>query len=325
MLKQLTDKLKKNKYKYFFVKLFTFLIIVSILDFIAGGILRYFYFKQESGWNYRTTYSMEKTKADLLIMGSSRAAQQYHPDIFEDKLKMSCYNCGRDGNFILYNYAVLRSILKRYKPKMIVLDFIKGQFKINPSEYDRLSVLLPYYKDHPEIRSIINKRGEFEKFKLLSATYPFNSTLFNTIIGNTEFNKERQKDIRGFVIFDNEWERPVKIENNLPPVPYKIDSTFLHCYESFIKDCNSAGVQLYIVCSPYFVKSPNADYSINLGKEIAKNYNVDFIDHSGDTSLINHSSLFSDSMHLNIDGAKIFSEMVADEIIKRIADKQGNY
>ena len=211
MIQAFIYSIKKNKYKYFFAKLLLLLLIVYAADYTCGGILRYFYFRQSSGWNYRTTYSMEKTTADLLIIGSSRASQQYHPEVLEPRLQLSYYNCGRDGNFMLYSYAVLKTILKRHTPKMIILDFIKGQFKENHNEYDRLSILLPYYKNHPEIRPIIELRSRLEKYKLLSNTYPYNSTLFNTIIGNTAFNKERQKDIKGYVVFEDVWNQPLKM------------------------------------------------------------------------------------------------------------------
>ena len=316
MIQAFIYSIKKNKYKYFFAKLLLLLLIVCAADYTCGGILRYFYFRQSSGWNYRTTYSMEKTTADLLIIGSSRASQQYHPEVLEPRLQLSYYNCGRDGNFMLYSYAVLKTILKRHTPKMIILDFIKGQFKENHNEYDRLSILLPYYKGHPEIRPIIELRGRLEKYKLLSNTYPYNSTLFNTIIGNTAFNKERQKDIKGYVVFEDVWNQPLKNDNHIAG-QYKLDSNFLSSYESFIKDCVSAKVKLYIVCSPYYTRPASEDYSVSIGKRIAKKYGVGFLDYSMDTSLIHHPALFSDTMHVNNDGAKIFSAMVADDILAR--------
>ncbi|HMO60639.1 MAG TPA: SGNH/GDSL hydrolase family protein [Ferruginibacter sp.] len=316
MLQKIASQIQKNKYAYFFSRLLALLLIVIVLDAACGGILRYFYFRQSSGWNYRTTYALEQTTDSLLIFGSSRAVQQYHPEVFENKLELSYYNCGRDGNFNLYNYAMLQAVLKRHTPKIIVLDFMKAQFKENPAEYDRLSILLPYYKHHPEIREIIHMRGPFERYKLLSASYPFNSTLFSTLTGNMAFNEKRNPHIKGYVIFDNTWDKPVKTIT-APPPAYTIDSTFLRLYESFIQDCQKAGVQLYIVCSPYYELSPFTDYSIEKGKSIARQYNVDFFDYSKDSILISQQALFSDSMHLNDEGAKVFSARVAEDILRR--------
>ena len=83
MIKSSISRIKKNPYKFFLLKLVVLFVIIFIFDYSVGNILRYFYFKQESGMPYRTTYSIEKTTADILIFGSSRANHHYHPDVFE--------------------------------------------------------------------------------------------------------------------------------------------------------------------------------------------------------------------------------------------------
>ena len=106
------------------------LFIVFLLDFSIGKTLRYFYFKQKCGRQYRATYAIEKTTADVLIFGSSRAYHHYVPGIIEDKMQQSCYNTGSPGQSLLFNYATLKAILKRYSPKLIVLDVVPGDLRI---------------------------------------------------------------------------------------------------------------------------------------------------------------------------------------------------
>jgi hypothetical protein len=286
--------------------------IIFIFDFSIGNILSYLYFKQESGLQYRTTYSIEKTKADLLIFGSSRANHHYHPDVFEKKLHLSYYNVGRDGNFIFYHYAVLKGILKRYSPKIVILDIVQGEFQLDPNSYDRLSSLLPYYRTHPEMHSIIELRNKYEKLKLLSSIYPYNSSIFTILAGNAEFNKKRKSDIKGYVPVLKTWHNSIQMDYN--PVKYKIDSIKVKAYESFIQNCIHSKVKLYIVCSPYFIKSNHTDYSIILAQGIAKKYNIKFWDFSKDSIFINNPKLFGDITHLNDDGAKIFSTKITDNI-----------
>lgn len=163
MIKTSIYKIKKNPFQYFLLKLTVLFAIVFILDISIGSVLRYYYFKQESSSQYRTTYSIEKTKADILIFGSSRANHHYNPDVFDNRMNLSYYNVGRDGNFIFYHYAVLKGVLKRYSPKIVILDFIHGEFRQNQDSYDRLSSLLPYYRSHSEMRSIINLKSKYEK------------------------------------------------------------------------------------------------------------------------------------------------------------------
>ena len=114
MLKSYIYKLKKKVYQNFLIKLFILFITVVFLDFILGRLLNIFYFKQESGMLYRTTYAIEQTTEDLLIFGSSTAIHNYQSEIFEKCFKMSTYNVGIDGKSIFYDYAIFKGILKRY-------------------------------------------------------------------------------------------------------------------------------------------------------------------------------------------------------------------
>ena len=57
----------------FFLKLLLLLVMIKAIDMAIGSVLRHFYFRQSSGLEYRTTYSMEKTTADLIVLGSLRA------------------------------------------------------------------------------------------------------------------------------------------------------------------------------------------------------------------------------------------------------------
>ena len=97
------NMLKKNVYLRFVAGALFVFIIVTILDFGIGSALKAFYFRETSGIDYRTTYSIEKTRADLLIFGASTATHNYIPGTFEKRLNLSAYNVGRDGNSILYD------------------------------------------------------------------------------------------------------------------------------------------------------------------------------------------------------------------------------
>jgi hypothetical protein len=313
------DKVKKKTFIYFILKTFFLLLIVIIFDFSFGSILHYYYFKQKSGLQYRTTYAMEKTTADLLIFGASRANHHYHPEIFEKQLlNYSYYNVGRDGTSIFYHYAVLKSVLKRYSPKVAILDFDCGEFMQNQDSYDRLSSLFPYYKNHTEIRSIIELKSPYEKFKLLSNIYPYNSSILTIAVGNQDFNKKRKLDFKGYVPLTKMWNGSIQIDNT--SIKYKIDSTKVKVYALFIQDCMNSKVKLYVVCSPSLIKSKNTDYSIIIGQEIAKKNNIDFFDYSKDSIFLNNSSLFQDINHLNDEGAKKFSKILIDKI-KKVNDK----
>ncbi len=311
MTKTLPGEKNHDVYR-FFQKLVVFLIIVKILDILVGQTLRHFYFTQTSGLEYRTTYSMEKTTADMLVLGSSRANHHYPPEVFEKRFHTSFYNAGRDGEYIFYHYAVLKSILTRYTPKVIFLDIRNAEFIAGKDKYDRLSSLLPYYKTHKEIRPIVELKSPYERLKLLSSIYPFNSALFTIAIGNTELNKKRDEDFQGYIPLSRKWKEP--IQQNAGGINDAIDTIQVNTYRAFIADCLTRKIKLFVICSPYFINFINADSSLLIAKTIALQHHVEFLDYSKDTSFTNHPELFDDPSHLNSNGAEIFANKLVDEI-----------
>ena len=311
----LIQKIKEKRLPAFIAKAILFLILLIILDFTIGNTLRYLYFKQDSGLLYRTTYSLDSTKAEFLIFGSSTANHHYDPSLFSKRLHTSVYNTGRDGNTIFYNYAVFQSVLKRYIPKIAILDFNVGEFKVFPENYDRLSSLLPYYKTHPELHSIIRLKGPYEKYKLLSKIYPYNSLLFTILIGNTDFNKTRDNinDDNGFVPLYHIWHKNISNDSS---IRYQLDSNKINLLKSLIGESKSNGIRLYISISPRFIKYVGEDLSVEIVRKIANESNIPFFNFSKDTLFWNHNEYFADKFHLNNTGATIFSNMVIDRIIQ---------
>jgi hypothetical protein len=284
--------------------------VVFILDFAIGRTLRHFYFKETSGFLFRTTYAMETTKADIIIFGASRANHHYVPEVFEDSLKMTFYNTGRDGNGILYQTAILKSILKRYTPKLIIVD-LTGDFKKNENTFNSLSSLLPYYRTNEEIRKIICLRSSVERIKLISEIYPFNSQILSITIGNLEVNKKRYSDNKGYIPLHNEWHAEIdSIHNN---EMYLVDSSKLTFFREFLSIAKKSDAKVVVIYSPIFQKFKKSQ-EIDICDDVCTDENVPFWDFSKDTMFLNNKHLFQDPGHLNHNGAEKFSYLVVDKI-----------
>lgn len=294
-------------------KLTVFTIIIIGGDFLLGKALRYWYFKQESGLLYRTTYAMDITRSEALIFGSSRANHHYHPAVMAEKLGMSTYNTGRDGNFILYNTAVLKSILKRYTPRVVLLDLDIYTFNESPENYDRLSALLPYYKTHEEIRDIVELKSPFEKIKLQSAVYPFNSLVFKIAAGNTAMNKTRKADTDGYIPLTTVHNKEIREYN----IEEKIDSQLVKSFTSFITSARAAGSKVLVVVSPTYYHYRKSQ-TLELARAICGEQQVAFWDYSRDSSFQQHRDWFADRAHLNDEGARHFSRLIAERINQEI-------
>ncbi|MBK6346007.1 MAG: hypothetical protein IPF68_08725 [Bacteroidales bacterium] len=283
---------------------------VFVLDFAIGRTLRYYYFLEDSGIHYRTAFSINNTTAEFLILGSSRATHHYVPDVFEERTGMSFYNTGRQGTGIFHQLAVLTAVLKRYKPEVIILDYA-GDFRLGDNTYARLSSLLPYYREHEELRWIVEQKSPWEKIKLLSEIYPFSSQVQQIILGNLKFNKIREQDDRGYVSLHSRWEADIDSVDNLPK--FGLDSLKIEAFTKLIRMAKEAGAKVFIIRSPIFCKTTwNDDVEICIRQSKAQG--VPFWDFSQDTLFLNHSYLFKDPGHLNHEGALIFSGIISDSI-----------
>jgi len=301
----------KNSNLTFLFKLLRFLIIVFLLDFSIGNALRYFYFNLDIGRQYRASYSIEETDAEILIFGSSRAYNNFVPDIFEARLNKTCYNTGSAGQFILYDYATLKAILDRYSPKLIFLDVIPGEFQIENNSYERLSFLLPYYYRYTAMQPVIDLKGKYEKYKLVSSIYPFNSTLIVLAGSHTSYYKARNKVEKGYRARTGIWNEPLK---TITIASYPLDTTKINVFESFIDDCRKAGTELVVVCSPTFRNVTTDDTTLLAIKKITNQKDVLFLNFTNDPFFLDNPQLFDEPLHLNKKGSEIFTHILIDTL-----------
>jgi len=305
-------------YKVFFKKLLIFSIIVLSVDFLIGKCLRLLYFNETNGLHARTTYNLEKSREDVIILGSSRANHHYDSRILEEKFHLSSYNGGRDGNFLLFNIAQAKIILSRYTPKIIIIDLKIDDLFWNSQELDRLSSLLPYYRKNLIIKDIIFMRGWTERIKLLSNIYPFNSEIVTIAAGNFEFNRKRNNnnDIRGFVPLNS------VINDTLSIYNYELkdlDFVKIKLLQTLLKECKQKKVKVCLVTSPYFLKIGNS----TLFENTIHNYfgNVKYISFLNDARF-NDRKLFADKFHLNNRGSSLFTNILVDSLRNLMINKK---
>ncbi len=297
------------------IRLSVFFALLIILDIAIGSVIRNIYFKQTHGGSYRVTYVLEKGTPDVMILGSSKASHHYIPSIIQDSLKLTCYNGGRDGSFISYANAAVNSILKRYQPKVIILDVLDDEFEARSYNIpDRLSALLPYYRTHPEIRDIVDMKSPFEKYKLLSNLYTFNTLLMPAITGATDFKnkKDAEDKMLGYIPWKESYQGNISLVDSHNE---KLDSNKIKGLANIIAACNEKKVKLVVVVSPTYKKfDQNYNPTVALIQQMADSSKTPFWNYLQDTTYLNHKELFLDIRHMNNGGATIFTE----DILRRL-------
>lgn len=298
----------KNKYIRFVVNGFMFFTLVFIMDLLFGNALRHFYFKQKSGSNYHLIYSIDSTEAQVIILGSSRAVRHYIPDIIEDKLKLTCFNTGLDGNYIFNNYAVFKSILLRYTPKIVLMDINPDEIYLDADSQNSLASILPFYKIDKEIKSVILLKSKFENLKLSSKIYPFNSSLFSIATGilkTEDINK-----LKGYMPLYGSLSDTIgessKGKNR------KVDPRRIKVLETVASDCLNRKVRLIFIQSPRY-KKVSQEKSVSIINELSTKYSIEFWDYVNDTTFLK-PYYFKDGSHMNDLGAHKFTEAIAERM-----------
>lgn len=295
--------------KKIILKIVLFLVLVVSIDIALGHLLEYLYFKQKKGKSYRITNVLENVKSDILIFGSSRAAQHYDPDIIEKMTGLSTFNVGLDAQSIIYHKAILDVILTRYHPKVIVLELVEEMdFSFGTIQYDRLSVLLPYVKKYSSIKNIVQQRSYFEKIKLFSKSYPYNSLLLRIIEGNIGFTNI-DKSNNGFLPKSGSWNLPIKA---FIQAEINYDEGKVRFFYDFVNVCKEKNIPLFVVISPKYEKCEGC---FSFSQKICDSIKVNLHNYSSDSLFLSNNKYFKNPSHLNSEGAKVYSELISFKLI----------
>jgi hypothetical protein len=297
----------------FFGKIAIILICLILIDRGLGSLLKHYYFKIVHGEQGRTTYAIDSCISETVILGSSRAAHHYSSPVMEGILNTTCYNAGKDKQRLRYSLAMLKMLYKRYNPRQIILDLNPTAFEVNENGLDELSVLLPYYQSHPEIRSIVNERNRFEWAKTYSYLYCYNSLPLKIIFNNIS-NERDGGETNGYV--------PLKIHKEIIPetpdtLPTSLptDSNIVNCFNEMIRLAQEHGTGLTVVVSPIYYKLPGNLQTILIAKAICERENIRFLDYSQSKQFLSHGpQMFLDAGHLNDSSAILFSKMLANDL-----------
>lgn len=311
----------------FFVRLAAFSVILFAADRLAGLVLKKIYFSQKKGQYSQTTYALDSAKQDILIFGSSRAARHYSPSVISKASGLSCYNSGRDGSMIPYAAAVQEISLSRHIPKMIILDISPRELGIDRTKYERLSVLLPYASEHEQLMKYIKEVSPFEPDKLVSKTYPYNSAAF-VMACNTLLAKSVTKDDNGYLPLESSLTKAetadyfkgmVSRANKIRKKTELAEDKAVAYFKQFLDNTAKYNIKTLVVLSPTIIKNPfyldNQMLERNLIEKMAARYkNVTFLDYSKDPRFNGHSEKFADYFHLNVQGSKEFSQIIAQNV-----------
>ncbi len=295
--------------KVFLMRIAAFFVIISALDLVFGEVLYYLQSSEAGGRSGAEYFVCKESCQDVLIMGSSRASHHYVPEILSQRLGMSCFNAGQDGNGIILQYGRWKMINKRYVPKLIIYD-INPSFDLaindNMTYIDRLK---PFCNDK-DVRYYLESLFPLEGIKLFSKMYCYNYK-FIEIIADC-FHKSDYMKASGYIPLYGVIRKELLDSSSREREVLSIveDSTKVFYLEQLVKEANSMGTKIVFSLSPSWQGGQYNPEVYETVRALALKYSIPFFEFTDD-DFCENPDYFKDSSHLNDKGARLFSEEFA--------------
>lgn len=293
--------------KKFILKFLLFLACVVVMDFMFGIGFSWLRSHAKGGSTANCEYIANQANEDIIILGSSRATHHYVPEIIEDSLGMSCYNCGEEGNGVVLAYGRLKMLTNRYKPKLVIYEITPGY------DYDAIepnNKYLGYLRAYYDIEGISDIFDDFDDdlscLKMWSRMYQNTSRLLPDIVDNIIFRDNHH----GYEPLYGKMKEVIGTKSKKKII--SIDSLKLLYLEKLIVLCKRRKIPLLFMASPKYDNEDNTNYEPAI--ELCKRYGVEFRNYINDLSISKRSELFQDIEHLNNEGATLFSQKIIPTI-----------
>ncbi|MBR6446477.1 MAG: hypothetical protein IKS94_08715 [Prevotella sp.] len=304
--------MKLKEWQKVLLGLLAIIVISFVVDRCVGFLFEKAYKNSKYGIFHRQEYCLHDSKDEILILGSSRAAHHYVPQIFTDSIGMSCYNCGSDGQCIYYQYGILSSYIERGDiPKVVLLEVMNTDAVISNGATFSLDAavdrLAPNYGEYQEIDSLLLLKGWKERVKLFSKCYQYNSKAVQLI----KCNFIPWPESKGYEAVFGELPDTTTLKAAKTKRDEVIDKQKLIYVNKLIRACKNNNIKLF------FIESPNYSISTSSGiktlKRIAVENSVPFFDYRNFPAFM-HPAYFKDEGHLNDKGAHFYSSVVAGDL-----------
>lgn len=299
--------------KKFVLYILIFIAAVAVID-VAFNFACQYLNGHAKGGDTASNYDITNTvTSPVVIFGSSRAIHHYEPSELEKTLGKEVYNCGADGNGILFFYGRFRLMTGRYTPEAIIYD-IEPDFDIFVDDRSKYLGLLKRWYGRPELDSLIADIDPKETVKLKSALYRFNGTFVQMLSDN--FSPKQNVAYHGFKPLDGVIDYDAK---SVAVKSKEWDPLKKKYFLKLIEECRQKKIRLIIGLSPYYGEIDKKKYEPIL--QLCREHDIPVIDFLTDTTITAHRGYFQDATHLNETGARAFTVKFAPRLRELLTDK----
>lgn len=291
--------------------------LVFLLDSFLDRQMKLLKYEDVSVWNEISKGGID---ADIVIIGSSRAATHIDPAIITGLSGKSCYNLGMMGhNFFIENARYQYYLEHNRAPQLIILSLDYESLQRRPDLFNHTQ-FLPYLDDSI-IAGATQQYEGLSKFdyKLPLLKYVGEQTLVFSLFKNYLKPGLNQPDRKnGFFARDYKWNEEVdKTLDTLKPYPVCPDSLSIASFKAFLEQCSQQQIKVVFVHTPTHPlgqqKVINRKEIIDLYQNYVQQHQIPFLDYADDT-MRNNKLYFMNSTHLNKYGAEVFSKKLFQDL-----------
>jgi hypothetical protein len=248
---------------------------------------------------------------DVVVFGSSVALNSINTKVLEDSIGLRSFNAASNGQTLFYHLVVMKSMLQRHAPKMILLGINSDDFSTD-DRGERFKFLTPYYNMGFDEIDKSFEQDATEKVLMKSNLYRYNTIWWRILL--YQFITPGEVGEQGFIA------KP--IPPSFPTLKtVEFDTT--HVTErrraeltEFISICKARGITLIFFNPPNFLNKIDYEH-FNIHKElveIAENLGIIYFDDTQHPLFLSHPEYFYDNEHLNKDGAAVYTSLMINRL-----------
>ena len=299
-----------------------FLILLFSVDRGLGSILDRISANTKMGEGLGLVNFALDQSPQILILGSSRAKHHLDPNIIAAKTSMTVFNGGINGQEFLYAIMFFDLWRKSHPaPKAILLNVDPNFFQWSEWEHANTIIFSPFIHKDAEVDKILMERSKFESLKYAFQVYRYNGKIL-PMLKNAW--RKPPPGFCGFIPLEgNLAESDVFRTRSAPPDPF-FSKEKMQYFDELCIYCKSHDTVLFLVHGPRLLPGNGGDpeWVAGVEKLVANHPGVKFINISEQTypePFATNHRLYADMDHLNGQGAKLYSTMVANQVKQYLA------
>ena len=288
-------------------RLLGFALLLVLLDAGAGRLLDALHATVGEGQLVGVVNSAIHARADVLVLGASTALHHYDDRALTERLGLRAFAAGVDGRGVVFSRGLLALATAAHPPRLVVLD-------VSYSDRDRTSaqLLSPYYGRNAVVSGILGRDWR-NRVKLTSRAYRYNGLVLAILA-----NRATPPMTWGFEPLDGALPADAAPGGSARP-DRGFGPWFGRELRQLVADARGHGARIVFVESPTWGGRVGPQAMAEF-ERVARELDVPFHhltpEHCPELA---RAALYRDRVHLNRQGAGIFTRRVADLLEQELA------